>query len=50
MTKRGALLLTRAVAKTKSLTARIYDGWREGRFALLLSEPILVVIEAVLSS
>lgn len=43
------ILLRGAVARTESLTARIYDAWRDGRFALLLSEPILTEIEAVLS-
>jgi putative PIN family toxin of toxin-antitoxin system len=43
------LLLRGAVARTESLSARIYDAWREGRFTLLLSEPILAEIEAVLS-
>lgn len=43
------LLLRGAVAKTESLTARIYDAWRDGGFTLLLSEPILAEVEAVLS-
>ena len=43
------LLLRGAVAKTESLTARLYDAWRERQFILLLSEPILAEIEAVLS-
>ncbi len=43
------LLLRGAVAKTESLTARIYDAWRDGRFVLVLSESILTEIEAVLS-
>lgn len=43
------LLLRGAVARTESLTAHLYDAWRDGRFTLLLSEPILAEIEAVLS-
>jgi len=43
------LLLRGAVAKTESLTARIYDAWRDGRFVLVLSESILTEIETVLS-
>ncbi len=35
-------------SRTGSLTAKIYDAWREGRFLLLLSDPILAEIEAVL--
>ena len=42
------VLLRGAVAKTESLTAKIYDAWRDGRFTLLLSEPILAEVEAVL--
>lgn len=42
------VLLRGAVARTESLTARIYDAWREGRFALLLSDAILAEIEGVL--
>lgn len=42
------VLLRGAVARTESLTAHIYDAWREGRFALLLSDAILAEIEAVL--
>ena len=41
-------LLRGAVAKTESLTARIYSAWRAGRFDLILSEPILAEIESVL--
>jgi putative PIN family toxin of toxin-antitoxin system len=42
------VLLRGAVAKTESLTARIYDAWRNGRFTLVLSEPIPEEIEGVL--
>lgn len=35
--------------RPESLSARLYDAWREGRFALLLSAPILTEIEAVLA-
>lgn len=37
-----------AVARTESLTARIYEAWLDGRFTLLASEPILVEVDAVL--
>ncbi len=43
------LLLRGAVARTETLSARLYDAWRDGRFALLLSDPILAEIEAVLA-
>jgi len=42
------VLLRGAVAKNDSLTAKIYDAWQDGRFVLLLSEPILAEIEQVL--
>ena len=42
------VLLRGAVAKTESLTAKIYDAWRGGRFTLLLSDAILAEIEDVL--
>jgi uncharacterized protein len=42
------VLLRGAAAKTDSLTGRIYDAWREGRFILLVSEPILEEIAGVL--
>ena len=42
------VLLRGAVARTESLTSKIYDAWREGRFTLLLSEPIAAEIEEVL--
>jgi putative PIN family toxin of toxin-antitoxin system len=35
------------VARTESLTAKIYEAWRNGRFILLLSDPILTEIEDV---
>ena len=41
------VFLRGALAKTQSLTARIYDAWRGGEFVLLVSEPILAEIEAV---
>jgi len=41
------VLLRGAMAKSASLTAKIYDAWREGHFLLLLSEPILQEIEDV---
>lgn len=43
------LLLRGAVARTESLSARLYDAWRDGRFALLLSDLILAEIEEVLA-
>lgn len=42
------VLLRGAAARTESLTSKIYDAWREGRFTLLLSEPIAAEIEEVL--
>lgn len=42
------VLLRGAVARTSSLSSRIYDAWRDGRFTLLLSEPILAEVEEVL--
>lgn len=42
------VLLRGAVARTESLTSKIYDAWREGRFTLLLSEPIAAEVEEVL--
>jgi len=35
------------MAKSASLTAQIYDAWRDGHVLLLLSEPILQEIEDV---
>ena len=37
-----------AVAKGASLTAKIYDAWRENRFVLLTSEAIVTEINEVL--
>ena len=34
------VILRGAVAKGASLTAKIYDAWRENRFVLLTSEAI----------
>ena len=42
------VLLRGAVARTESLTSKIYAAWREGRFTLLLSEPIAAEVEEVL--
>jgi putative PIN family toxin of toxin-antitoxin system len=42
------VLLRGGAGKTASLTGRIYDAWRAGRFVLLLSEPILEEIASVL--
>jgi len=42
------VLLRGAVARTESLTSKIYDAWREGRLTLLLSEPIAAEVEEVL--
>ena len=41
------VLLRGAMAKSASLTAKIYDAWRDGHFLLLLSEPMLQKIEDV---
>ena len=41
------VLLRGAMAKSASLTAKIYDAWRDGHVLLLLSEPILQEIEDV---
>jgi predicted nucleic acid-binding protein len=41
------VFLRGALAKTQSLTARIYDAWRGGEFVLLVSTPILTEVEAV---
>ena len=42
------VLLRGAVARSGSLTTKIYDAWRSGPFTLLLTEAILVEIEDVL--
>ena len=43
------LLLRGALARTQSLTARIYEAWRVRQFALLVSDPILSEIETVVA-
>jgi hypothetical protein len=42
------VFLRGAVARTESLTARIYEAWLDGRFTLLASEPILAEVDGVL--
>ncbi len=42
------VLLRGVAGKADSLTGRIYDAWRAGRFVLLVSEPILEEIASVL--
>lgn len=41
------VLLRGAVAKTDSLSAKIYDAWLSDRFSLLISDTILTEIQAV---
>jgi predicted nucleic acid-binding protein len=41
------ILLRGALARTQSLTARIYDAWRDRRFILLVSDSILTEVEMV---
>ena len=41
------VLLRGAVAKTDSLSAKIYDAWLSDRFSLLISDAILTEIQAV---
>jgi hypothetical protein len=41
------VLLRGAVARSNSLTSKIYEAWRDGHFVLLLSEPIVQEIEEV---
>ncbi|MBI4609718.1 MAG: putative toxin-antitoxin system toxin component, PIN family [Candidatus Rokubacteria bacterium] len=41
------LLLRGALARTQSLTARLYEAWRADQFVLLVSEPILAEVDAV---
>lgn len=41
------MLLRGALARTQSLTARVYEAWRADRFVLLVSEPILAEVDAV---
>jgi putative PIN family toxin of toxin-antitoxin system len=42
------VLLRGAVARTESLTGRIYEAWLDDRFILLASEPVLAEVDAVL--
>jgi len=37
------------MAKSSSLTSKIYDAWRDDHFVLLLSEPIVQEIEDVVA-
>ena len=41
------MLLRGALARTQSLTARLYEAWRADQFVLLVSEPILDEVDAV---
>ena len=41
------VLLRGGLARTQSLTARIYEAWRADQFVLLVSEPILAELDAV---
>jgi putative PIN family toxin of toxin-antitoxin system len=41
------VLLRGALARTQSLTARLYEAWCADRFVLLVSEPILAEVDAV---
>ena len=41
------MLLRGALARTQSLTARLYEAWRDDQFVLLVSEPILAEVDAV---
>ena len=41
------VLLRGALARTQSLTARIYEAWRADEFILLVSEPILTEVDIV---
>ncbi|PYM41493.1 MAG: putative toxin-antitoxin system toxin component, PIN family [Candidatus Rokuibacteriota bacterium] len=41
------VLLRGALARTESLTARIYEAWRADQFVLLVSEQILAEVDAV---
>jgi predicted nucleic acid-binding protein len=42
------IILRGASSVTSSITAKIYAAWNEGRFTLLVSEPILNEIEDVM--
>jgi putative PIN family toxin of toxin-antitoxin system len=41
------VLLRGALARTQSLTARLYEAWRDDQFVLLVSEPIIAEVDAV---
>ena len=41
------MLLRGALARTQSLTARLYEAWRADQFILLVSEAILAEVDAV---
>ena len=41
------MLLRGALARTQSLTSRLYEAWRADQFLLLVSEPILAEVDAV---
>jgi putative PIN family toxin of toxin-antitoxin system len=41
------VLLRGALARTQSLTARLYEAWCADQFVLLVSEPILAEIDVV---
>jgi len=43
------VILRGAASARSTVTAKIYEAWDAGRFTLLLSEPILNEIEAVVS-
>jgi putative PIN family toxin of toxin-antitoxin system len=43
------VLLRGAAAARPTVTAKIYEAWNAGRFTLLVSEPIVVEIEDVVS-
>jgi hypothetical protein len=43
------VLLRGALARTPSLTSRVYDAWRAGEFVLLVSDAILAELDAVTS-
>lgn len=41
------MLLRGALARTQSLTARLYEAWRADQFVLLVSELILAEVDVV---
>ena len=43
------LILRGAASARPSITSKIFDAWGDGRFTLLVSEPILAEIQDVLS-